>query len=56
LVTEVDLKPPPPETLEEIAVASFALIDFMATSSFLVVVVVGVARFLYSPDFPSFPS
>ncbi len=56
MVTEVDLKPPPPETLVEMAGAGSALVDFLATSSFLVVVAVGVARFLYSPVLPSFPS
>lgn len=54
VVTVVDLKPPPPETLVEMAGAGVALPDFLPPSSFLVVV--GAARFLYSPDLPSFPS
>lgn len=53
VVTVVDLKPPPPETFDEIAGAGVTLPDFLPFSSFLVV---GAARFLYSPDLPSFPS
>jgi hypothetical protein len=50
----VDLKPPPPETLEEMAGAGVALPDFLAPSSFFVVV--GANYFLNSPDCPNFPS
>ena len=48
----VDLKPPPPDTLVEIAGAGVAFPDFLAPSSFLVV----VGYFLNSPVCPNFPS
>ena len=50
----VYLKPPPPETLVEMAGAGVTLPDFLAPSSFFVVV--GANCFFNSPDCPNFPS